>query len=224
MSLIDDLDDDDDGMDLLGEAGDGGLTHHEVRQQLLTGLTARDFANMFHIDDAEVLRRISVAGIKQCGMRRNRPIWLIADVAPYLVKPVFDVEAYIKKLKPRDLPPALQKGFWDAQKARQNYEEEAGNLWHTHRVQRVVGEILMMTRQRLVLGTDTIDRMLPLTPEQRAAVQTVFDRTLGDLQAKVIEHFKDYDGAGDRQDMFENGPPKPYRDENEDEDDDGLGL
>lgn len=190
----------------------------EARDILFAGLTATDMAKLFRV--SSVTMKSVIGAIQPSGRRGTRPIYAVADAAPLVVKPILDVESYIRKLKPKDLPPSLQKAFWDAQEARQSFEEKAGNLWHTYRVQEVIGKLVMIVRQRLVLATDQVDRLAPLTEEQRKIVQGTFDAITVELQKQVVDAFKDYDGAGDRQDLFENGPPKPFRPA--DSPDDGL--
>lgn len=214
--MSDDLDDDlEDGGDIDADIH----SYQDVREMILAGLSSTDLAAVLRVDRRTM--QLAVGAIRPVGKRNNRPIYAIADAAPLVVKPVLDVESYIKKLKPKDLPPSLQKAFWDAQEARQSFEEKAGNLWHTHRVQEVIGKLVMIVRQRLVLGTDQVDRQAPLTEEQRRLVQATFDNIITELQKSVVEAFKDYDGTGDRQELFENGPARPFR--AADEEDDGLG-
>jgi hypothetical protein len=214
--MSDDLDDDEDvGIDPESQ------TWSHTRDMLIAGLTASDLAKLFRVENRKV--KEVVGALKPTGVRYRRPIYAVADVAPLVIKPLIDVEAHIRKLKPKDLPPALQKAFWDAQEARQSFEEKAGNLWHTSRVQEVIGKLVMLIRQRIVLATDQLDRMAPLTDEQRQAVQAMFDAMLGEMQSAVVEAFKDYKGDGDRQDIFENGPPKPFQVDTSDDVDDGLG-
>jgi hypothetical protein len=182
------------------------LSREDIRRYIVAGLNVGDLAAAFRVSRFVMMGAIAL--LQPCGQRNRSPLYAIADVAPRLVKPTVEVESYIKGLKPKDLPPSLQKAFWDAQEARQSYEEKAGNLWHTHRVQSVIGNLVMIVRQRLVLATDQIDRMTPLTAEQRKLVQGSFDQVLSDLQKAVSEAFKDYSGVGDRQELFEKGPPQ----------------
>ena len=184
------------------------LSREDIRRYIASGLTVTDLAAAFRV--SRFIMQNAIASLEPVGRRHKSPIYAIADVAPLIVKPVIDIESHIKGLKPKDLPPPLQKAFWDAQEARQSYEEKAGNLWHTHRVQAVVGNLVMIVRQRLVLATDQVDRLAPLTEDQRKLVQRSFDQVLIDLQKAVTDAFKDYDGKGDRQELFENGPsPSP---------------
>jgi hypothetical protein len=182
------------------------LSREDIRRYIVAGLSIGDLSAAFRI--SRFVLTGAIASLQPVGRRHKSPLYAIADVAPLIVKPIVEVESYIKGLKPKDLPPSLQKAFWDAQEARQSYEEKAGNLWHTHRVQSVIGNLVMIVRQRLVLATDQIDRMAPLTEEQRRLVQGSFDQVLSDLQKAVTEAFKDYSGAGDRQELFEKGPPR----------------
>lgn len=194
------------------------------------GLTVRELATLFSMSYQRVLQRIRY--IKSCGLRKGQyVIYDLPSVAPFLVEPKIDMEHYLKSLPPSELPPKLQKAFWDGQKARQTFEEEAGNLWHTHRVQAAIGKFVAMVRQRLVLATDQLDRMTPLNDEQRVTLQGMHDSLVSDLQQEVIDQFKDYDAKGDRQAIFEKGPEDVRSrrlllqvDEEDSKSDDGLDL
>lgn len=185
------------------------LSREDIRRYIVAGLSIGDLAAAFRV--SRFVMTGAIGTLPPVGRRHRSPLYAIADVAPLIVKPTVEVESYIKGLKPKDLPPSLQKAFWDAQEARQSYEEKAGNLWHTHRVQSVIGILVMIVRQRLVLAADQIDRMAPLTEEQRRLVQGTFDQVLTELQQAVIDAFKDYSGSGDHQELFEKGPPHLVR-------------
>jgi hypothetical protein len=195
---LEDLDDSDFESDV--------LSREDIRRYIVAGLSIGDLAAVFRV--SRFIMTGAIASLQPVGRRHKSPLYAIADVAPLIVKPVIEVESYIKGLKPKDLPPSLQKAFWDAQEARQSYEEKAGNLWHTHRVQLVIGKFVMIVRQRLVLATDQIDRMAPLSEDQRRLVQGTFDQVLSELQRAVSDEFSDYSGAGDRQELYEKGPPQ----------------
>lgn len=202
------MSDDLDGLDEEDDIEDGfegeGPSIQEIRRHIAGGLSIGDLATVFGVTRTVMSKAVEM--LQPVGRRGRAVLYTIADVAPMIVKPSIDLDSYIRTLRPKDLPPPLQKGFWDAQAARQSYEEKAGNLWHTHRVQSVIGTLVMLVRQRLVLATDQVDRLAPLNEEQRRLVRSTFDQTLSELQQAVIDAFKDYRGAGDRQDMFENGP------------------
>jgi hypothetical protein len=177
----------------------------EERAAIFGGLSVRELASLFNMPYQTVHKRIAV--VEPAGQRNGGPVYRIPDVAPYLVKPAFDLNDYIRKLKPKDLPAALQKNFWDAQKARQSYELEAGNLWHTSRVQDVIIKLMVIFRQQVTLATDNVDRLAPLSNDQRTLVQGLFDQVISDMQTEVTKAFADYTGKGDRQDLYEEGPP-----------------
>jgi hypothetical protein len=213
--MSDDLEDD---LDADPSIEDEPLSVEQVRHYVIAGLAVSDMAKLLRVEVRKVQE--AIAACKPTGKRRGVAIFAVADVAPLVLKPQIDIESYIRSLKPKDLPPALQKAFWDAQEARQSFEEKAGNLWHTHRVLEVIGKFVMIVRQRVVLAVDQVDRMTPLTDEQRKLVQGLLDGMLAELQKGVAEAFKDYTGKGERQDIYEDGPPKPFK---VDDTDDGLG-
>lgn len=174
-----------------------------ARHYMAAGLAIADLAHLFHTKRQAITA--AVADLQPTGRRGKVMLYSVAEVAAQVIKPALDIESHIRGLKPKDLPASLQKAFWDAQEARQSYEERAGNLWHTHRVQAVVGQLVMLVRQRMVLASDQLDRLAPLNDEQRRLAQALFDQVLTELQRTVLEAFKDYKGTGDRQDLYEHG-------------------
>ena len=108
---------------------------------------------------------------------------------------------YIAKMKPSQLPVALQSEFWSAQTKRLKYQEEVGDLWRTAAVQRVVADLLRIVRQSMTLMKDNVDQQTALTPRQAALVQGIADAVLGEMRDAVIEHFKGWDGVMDKEDL-----------------------
>jgi hypothetical protein len=191
--------------------------------EIALGLTAAQLAKIFRTSTINVQRKVSL--LSPVGFRNNAPIYDIAEAAQFLVKATADIEQLLKEMRPSDMPASLQKDFWGAQLQRQTYEEKAGKLWKTDRVQEAFGSIFKLIRQRVVLFTDTVDRQHELSTSQRLVVQTMADALLEDIRLGVVDLFENnYDPAGERDDVFENGPPKAKGggDFEEFEDEDGL--
>lgn len=180
---------------------------HEFRRQMQQGVSATFLAEVFHVSPHVVRRKINA--LKPVGERGGDPIYDLAEAAQYLVKPRVDLAEYIKNLRPQDAPVALQKQFWDSQNGRLKYMQEAGELWHTFRVQTAVVDILKVVRQQVRLFSDTVERKTELTEKQRALILGMSDGLLNDMYKAIAEHFGNYDAEGERDEVFEKGPPVP---------------
>lgn len=198
---------------------------HKIRHEIMAGLPITALANMFRTSRQNVRRKL--AGIKPVGDRHGDPIYDIAEAAQCLVKPQVDLAAYIKTLRPVDVPVALQKQFWDGQNGRLKYMEEAGDLWRTAKVQYLIGELFKLIRQRVQLLADTVERQTGLTDAQRKIITGISDAMLIDLSHTITEAFKGYEAKDERDDALENGPPDTISmgdDSPEDSDDENGGL
>lgn len=198
---------------------------HKRRAEIASGLPVTELAKIFRTNVLNVRRKL--AAVKPIGDRMGDPVYDIADAAEWLVKPKVDIAEYIKALRPGDVPVALQKQFWDAQLGRQKFDEQAGHSWRTEKVQTAFGDVFKIVRQKVRLFTDTVDRESTLSEEQRAIITRLADELLEGAYRSVLEHFEDYDATGERDDIYENGPPQPKtapdEDKNEDKDDDEWG-
>lgn len=211
----------DDGEDhsLLDEAAN----NREAHATIFTGVTISDLSRLFNQERDKIRQKI--VGVRPVGKSaRGAPTYHIGDVAPYLVRASMDIEQYIKKMRPRDMPQALQKPFWDAQNGRLKFMQDAGHLWHTVKVQQVIAGLFKTVRQRIVLFADTVERQTSLSDEQRKIVQAMGDGLLDDIHRAVIESFKDYKPEGDRDEIIENGPPRAEYVEDQEEEDLFGGL
>lgn len=105
----------------------------------------------------------------------------------------------IKKMKPTQLPPALQKEFWSAQRARLDYLEDVKDLWRTERVMQVLSKVLGIQRQAMTLLEDNTDQRDTLTAAQRAYIRSAADSVLLETQRLMQEEFATWDGEPDRE-------------------------
>lgn len=164
----------------------------QSRVMLYEGLNQSQLAILFRMDNRTIQRKIH--HVEPVGYRNQVAIYNIADVAPYLSKPVEDIETYIKRMHSSDLPKHLSKEFWNGQKARQDYEIRAGDLWSTEKVITHVSSLMKLVRMSVQLTTDNLERADELTDKQRAIVQDLMRKMLEDLQRKVIENFSKPEG------------------------------
>jgi hypothetical protein len=165
---------------------------------LFDGLNLSQLGVAFRMD-----HRVLVEKLKDCpstGTRNGFPTWQIHEAAPHLVRPIYDIEAYIKRMNHADLPKHLTKEFWAGLKSKQDYELRAGDLWPTSKVVESVGELFKLVRMSALLATDTLERQVELTEPQRAIVKNLMDGMLNDLHRAVQEKFQEVEHDTHQQD------------------------
>lgn len=115
----------------------------------------------------------------------NRPEYDFVLAASYLVDPKFDITEVIKTMQPKDLPVDLQKDYWTAMRAKQRFEEEAGQLWRTEDVLDVFGEAFKLIRTSTQLWASQLERSSGLTQDQYKHLQAATDSLLDELHEKL---------------------------------------
>lgn len=174
------------------------------------GANMSQLAKLFGVPRQTVTAKL--INVTPDGTRRGVPVFHVRHVAHLLVKPTIGPDQLteaIKGMTPNDLPMALRKEFWQAQKLEQAFKVQARDLWHTSEVVEKVGELLKLVKMSAQLMSDTVERNTELTERQRLAIRQLTNAMLVNLQAKAVEHF-------DREPVFdEPTAPKPS-------DDDGL--
>ncbi len=147
-------------------------------EHLLQPLTASQLAQIFRMD-----RKTIQARLRGCPAAAKNPagnfLYDVAQAAGYLVEPKVDIEAWIKKLRPNDLPPYLQDSFWAALEKRQRVELKAGDLWETEQVIDVFGDLAKRIKSTVMLWTDQLERSERLTSDQREYFTRQCDALLG---------------------------------------------
>jgi hypothetical protein len=162
-------------------------TDETTRAILYDGANLSQLGELFRMDHRSIVAKIHKC--KPCGTRNGVDIYAVHEVAPYLVKPAYDIETYIKKMHHNDLPKMLTKEFWAGQRSRQEFEAKEGNLWPTERVVEVVGGLMKMVKMSVRLMADAVDRQAELSDRQRAIVKAQGDGMLEELYRNVLDAF-----------------------------------
>lgn len=166
-------------------------------QALLDGCSISELGAIFNKDKRTVSERIR--NVRPSGERSGFPIYHLAEAAKYLCDPVVDVEAYIKQLRPNDLPPLLLKEFWLGQTAKQKFELNDAQLWPTEDVMRVLAAVFKNLKGGILLFADTIEAKTDLTDKQRSILNELADGLLVELHRTLIEGDIDADVKPKRQ-------------------------
>lgn len=165
----------------------GASLDAESRAMLYEGANLSQLSTLFRMDHRVLVEKLH--GVAPCGKRGSADIYNVAEVAPKLVRPDYDIETYIKRMNPADLPKGVSKEFWAGMRSKQEYELKNGQLWPTTEVVEKVGELFKLMRMSLRLLKDTVARQVDLTPRQRQIIRDSADGALEDLRKKIVEHF-----------------------------------
>lgn len=147
-------------------------------------------AQLFRRDPKAMPRLLQ--GLAPAGERRGSKIYVIADAAQRLVKPGYEVEQYLRRMHPSDMPPLMGKEFWNGQRARQAFEENEGDLWRTNEMVVVFAEACQTMRTSMLLFRDALEREESLTEEQTTALGRLIDGAIKDMQEALVERFENY--------------------------------
>lgn len=151
------------------------------------GVTVSFLSQVFRMDMNKVKRLLANCPILETrhrGQTQSQHIYDLATAAEYLVKPTYDIDDMLSKIRPEDLPPKLSSAYWDAHLKRQKYEENAGDLWRTEKVREVLGTMFQTIKFTIQLWTETMDRQHGLSKEQRDTIIAMSD----ELQRDVFQH------------------------------------
>lgn len=158
---------------------------------LATGeATMSQIAQMFETDAKTLPQRMK--GIIPAGKRNGYKVYKIREAAGRLVKPGYEIEEFIRQMSPQELPPLLNKEFWNGQRARAAFEKEMGNLWPTEDVVALFAVLENGIRQTMLLVTDDIEREEGLTDGQRKAFRRITDAAITLFKEKLTEGFQEY--------------------------------
>lgn len=159
----------------------------ESEAMLFQGVNITQLAKMLKMERRDVTPKIQE--VTPCGERNGYPIYELKEVLPYLVKPLYDVEAYIRRMHPSELPKLLAKEFWNGMKAKQDYELREGELWPTEQVESVISESYKLIRMSLLLIPDALERESTLTDHQRGRIMEMIDGALNEMASTITAAF-----------------------------------
>lgn len=203
--MKDDFDDEpEDDFDVdVDEQGFVTTENHKIetlqRNAISLGVSVAMLAQLFNKPPADIKK--AVAGLTPKDYRNKKPVYDIAEAAQLLVNPVIDVASWMRGLKPSEIPPQLQKDFWQGQHTRQKFEASAHHYWKTERVQMMLSQLFGIIRQRIMLFSDTIEQQTGLTAAQRRITEGMSDSLLTDINDTIRTEFAFYEGH-DKDDLL----------------------
>jgi hypothetical protein len=160
----------------------------ESRAMIYEGCSSKQLAEIFGMKEPDVMRKL--AGLDAVGMgRQGNPLYRIRDAAARLVKiPVTPemIQAHLRRMNPKDLPPVLNKMFWEGLTARRKYEEVTGDMWQTADVIQVASDAYQALRMSVLLIPDLLSEETELSDEQMKAVQSIIDTALEAARERLL--------------------------------------
>lgn len=165
------------------------IQNEEDQMIVYVGANITQLSQIFNVPEQQIRAKLADNDVKPDGVRRGVPIWKIKNAAPYIVKPMGNMQEYLQNASPNDLPPKLTKEFWAGMRAKQEYEVRAGQLWHTTEVIKKVSALMKLVKQSAQLFSDSVERTTELTDRQKKILEQLKDAMLNDLHKKVLENF-----------------------------------
>lgn len=118
--------------------------------------------------------------------RSGGALYDLPQAAACLVVPKTDLRAYLKTLKPGDLPEHMQEGYWNARLKEQKFRELAGDLWPTESVLEVFASTFKAIKEQTQLWPDTLESAVNLTQTQHKALTYAVDQLLDDIRSQLV--------------------------------------
>jgi hypothetical protein len=96
------------------------------------------------------------------------------------------IDGYMRRVNARDLPPILNKIYWEGLMVRERYREQAGELWHTEDVARVASDAFQSLRMSVLLIPDALRDGTDLSERQFTMVQEILDKALEESRVRLV--------------------------------------
>jgi hypothetical protein len=146
----------------------------------------------------DVMRRLGDLPAVGVG-RQNNPIYELRDAARRLIPvPITPemIDAYMRRVNGRDLPPILNKLYWEGKLSRDRYLEKSNELWFTEDVNRVASESFQSLRMSIMLIPDVLREEGDFNERQFKLVQRIVDDALEAARVRLVTDLRKPDQAG----------------------------
>jgi hypothetical protein len=142
----------------------------------------------FRMGRAKVVKLLQDGNVRPIGTHRNGGAYYdLPEAASCLVTPKQDFKAFLKTLKPSDLPINMQENYWAAKLKEQKFRMQAGDLWATPAVMQVFGDTFKMIKSKVQLWPDTIVESVGMNDEQREIMHQLMNDLLNDLAKELMD-------------------------------------
>lgn len=204
------------------------LGPHMDVDSVMKGVTIGWLAQAFNFNHHQVK-----AKLRDCPplyRKKDGFVYSLPVAVPYLIKPVFNIEEYLKTARIEDLPLRLQTEFWAAMNKKREYEEATGQLWRSEDVFEILGQVFQMMKNTIQLWSSDVEKKTEMSEAQRVFVKAQCDK----LQDKIYEALvvgaknprtksvRQMDADAEAAEAAK--VPSPVKEDEEEEDDDQLAI
>lgn len=150
--------------------------------------SANWMARVFRMAPATAAKRLAECPVKDWSKNpRGSPIALydFVEAAGYLVKPKVDLVKYLSSLNSNNIPPHINKTFWDAMNARAKWEANARETWRDEDVLAVLGSVAILIREVSLLWVDQLPDKVSISDENHGALRAAVADLLEQVKVRL---------------------------------------
>jgi hypothetical protein len=156
-------------------------------QALRRPVTIKTLATIFDHDVQTITTRLIDCPFTE---KSGRKLYEFKEACSYIIKPKMTITQFVKTLNVVDLPPQVNKAFWDGQRSRVKYMIEAQEAWQTDDVLDVFGKTFMTIKDWTTTLVEMLRERAHMTDEQTEIVEQACDDLRSQLRAKLLDEPK----------------------------------
>lgn len=147
-------------------------------------VTHNFLAKVLNMDPATVKKRLTRC--RPVATDRNRSVYYFHEAIHFLVKPRMTAEEFARSLNKADLPPEINKAFWDSQRSRVKYKIESQEAFEAEDVMQALGNVAMIFKDSLTMVVEEMRNRAGLTEEQTEILQGCIDELRKEIRTKLM--------------------------------------
>lgn len=146
-------------------------------------------ASVFRMEVKTAHKKLRRCPVMEWGTHKGKdvPLFDFVVAAQYLVTPKVDLNDYLSSLNSNNIPPHLNKMFWDANLAKQRWQVKAGQLWHDEDVLAVLGSVAMIIKDRVTLWIENLPGRENITSAQYETLTANAAGLLDEITIQLVD-------------------------------------
>lgn len=154
----------------------------------LRPVTISFLAEVFRMNPVTVKKRLAALNpVGMGGARRPVEVYDFVEAAAYLVKPKIDLVTLLSSLNSNNIPPHINKTFWDAMNAKAKWEANARHTWRDEDVLAVLGTAAIKIREVSLLWVDQLPDKVSLSGENIKALRQAVADLLEQIKTELAD-------------------------------------